>query len=148
MDIHRYKWHCYELENSIKSFAMLHRNTHKLDFNEHFEQWYNENKTLIDTELRYINSVGYDGDIYTKILSSVKYYHIKKLNTPSKQTKSRSKKERIDKDTLTLMKGHIDVNKKPSITYDEFLNTYDLEDTELLKKAYKNQYYQLKLNKK
>lgn len=148
MDIHRYKWHCIELEEAIKSFAMLHKNTHKTDFNDYFERWLEENHTIIDTELRYLLKVKYNGDIETKILNSIKYYYIKKFNSPSKQSKTRSRKERIDKETMTLIKNFIDINKKPSLTYNDFINTYNLEDKDLLKKAYKNQYYQLKLNKK
>jgi|TARA_A100001015_G_scaffold316238_1_gene429998 hypothetical protein len=148
MEIHRYKWHCSELEESIKTFAELHKNTCKDDFNDYFETWFENNHKSIEEETQYLNRMGYTGNIRVKIWSSIKYYYIKKYTRPSKPVCKRKPKERVPRDIIQIIKENMDVSRKPSVTYTEFINTYGLEDTDILKKAYKNQYYQQKLNKK
>tara|TARA_B110000261_G_C13063637_1_gene349239 strand:- start:521 stop:967 length:447 start_codon:yes stop_codon:yes gene_type:complete len=148
MNIHRYNWNSIKLEEAIIVFSDLHKHTHKEDFNEYFEQWLGENEGNIDIENQYLQRCNYTGDIHTKILNSIKYYYIKKFNTPSKPHCVRIHKERINKDILQLIKKVLDVTQKPSITYPKFIISSGLEDTPILKKAYKNQYYQHKLNGK
>ena len=148
MDIHRYNWYSADLEEAIKTFANLHKHTSKDDFNEYFEQWVNENASLIEIENQYLQRRHYAGEIHAKILNSIKYYYIKKFNRPSKAPVARTHKARVNKDTLLLIKQTLDTTQKPSITYPLFIIASSLEDTPLLKKAYKNQYYQHKLNGK
>ena len=162
MKIHRFK--CSELLNQeIMNFAEIH----KFDTDEILvEQWkdWMENETiksLVEQESIFLERHSYEIPIETKIFKSIKYYYIKKFLKSQSQTKSKSNekekpKENLKKEIHKLspeiiksikddLRHQFETNPefKPAETYEKFKTV----DDPLIKKSYKNQYYQMK-NKK
>ena len=158
MAIHRFK--CSdELNKEIMEFSDIHKFDSKENLIEQFDSWIKENLIvqLIEKEEEFLKTNSYDGDIHMKIFKSIKYYYIKKfLDQTEKNEKTEKKKRKptyFPKDFLAKINADIDHNFqtnrsfKPADTYKIFLENHDLQDSESVKKCYKNIYYQIK-NKK
>ena len=157
MAIHRFK--CSdELNKEIMEFSDIHKFDSKENLIEQFDSWIKENLIvqLIEKEEEFLKMNSYDGDIHMKIFKSIKYYYIKKFldqNEKEKKEKKKRKPTYFPKDFLAKINADIDHNFqtnrsfKPADTYKIFLENHDLQDSESVKKCYKNIYYQIK-NKK
>jgi hypothetical protein len=153
MYVHRFKCNSKELSDSIKYFSEIHKNDDKEHLIHYFEKWKHENEDLINNEKEYLLRHHYEYDIYEKIFKSIKYYYIKKYNKPNhKNLKKGNQEFRTPKNILQEIKSHLNdcfnANPffKPSISYLDFEEKYKYNHKNI-KKAYKNQYYQIKLNK-
>jgi hypothetical protein len=123
---------------------------HKFDIDEtlleQFEGWLEQHKDLVTRESEFLKRHEYDDPIETKIFKSIKYYYIKKFTKEPEKKKVKKKAQKIDPQMMQLIKDdlkhHFDTNPafKPSETYDVFKKN----DDPLIKKSYKNQYYQMK----
>ena len=157
MAIHRFK--CSdELNKEIMEFSDIHKFDSKENLIEQFDSWIKENLIvqLIEKEEEFLKINSYDGDIHMKIFKSIKYYYIKKFLDQSDTEKKEKKKRKptyFPKEFLAKINADIDHNFqtnrsfKPADTYKNFLKDNDLQDSESVKKCYKNIYYQIK-NKK
>jgi len=160
MAIHRFK--CSdELNKEIMEFSDMHKFDSKENLIEQFDSWIKENLIvqLIQKEEDFLKTNSYDGDIHMKIFKSIKYYYIKKFldkNESGNETKQNKKKRNpsyFPKEFLAKINADIDHNFqtnrsfKPADTYKNFLKDNDLQDSDSVKKCYKNIYYQIK-NKK
>lgn len=156
MAIHRFK--CSdELNKEIMEFSDIHKFDSKENLIEQFDSWIKENVIvqLIQKEEDFLKTNSYEGDIHMKIFKSIKYYYIKKfLDQNEKESKQKKRKPTyFPKDFLAKINADIDHNFqtnrsfKPADTYKIFLENHDLQDSESVKKCYKNIYYQIK-NKK
>ena len=146
MKIHRFK--CSpELNQEIMNFSEIHKFDIDETLDEHFKDWMEKHKDLIEREEDFLKRHEYEDDIESKIFKSIKYYYIKKF-TEKPENKQPKKKEihKIDADVMQAIKNdlirnfEIDADFKPSITYELFKTS----DDPLIKKSYKNQYYQMK----
>jgi len=123
---------------------------HKFDIDEtlleQFEGWLEEHKDLITREAEFLKRHDYDDPIETKIFKSIKYYYIKKFTKEPEKKKVKKKAQKIDPQMMEQIKAdlthHFETNPafKPSETYEVFKKN----DDPLIKKSYKNQYYQMK----
>ena len=120
-------------------------------FIDNFEKWFQlpTITELINSESEMLNRHNYGTDIKIKIYRSIKYYYVKKFALhDKKEKKQRNGKHPIDPDILKAIKDnlmeHFNTNPqfKPSDTFIDFIKNYS--DNVLLKKCYKNQYYQIK----
>uniref|UniRef100_A0A6C0D227 Uncharacterized protein n=1 Tax=viral metagenome TaxID=1070528 RepID=A0A6C0D227_9ZZZZ len=158
MAIHRFK--CSdELNKKIMEFSDMHKFDSKENLIEQFDSWIKEIiiAQLIQKEEEFLKTNSYDGDIHMKIFKSIKYYYIKKFldNEIKKNEKSEKKRKPtyFPKEFLAKIIADIDHNFqtnrsfKPADTYKNFLKDNDLQDSDSVKKCYKNIYYQIK-NKK
>jgi hypothetical protein len=157
MAIHRFK--CSdELNKEIMEFSDIHKFDSKENLIEQFDSWIKEILIvqLIEKEEEFLKINSYDGDIHMKIFKSIKYYYIKKFLDQSDTEKKEKKKRKptyFPKEFLAKINADIDHNFqtnrsfKPADTYKNFLKDNDLQDSESVKKCYKNIYYQIK-NKK
>ena len=146
MKIHRFK--CSpELNQEIMNFSEIHKFDIDETLAEHFNDWMEKHKDLIEREEDFLKRHEYEDDIKSKIFKSIKYYYIKKF-TEKAEKKKHEKKEihKIDSDVMQAIKNdllrhfEIDPKFKPSVTYELFKTS----DDPLIKKSYKNQYYQMK----
>lgn len=151
MSVHRFKCNSIELAESIKYFSEIHKSDNKEHLNYYFEKWKNDNKDLIQNEKEYLHRNNYENDIEDKIFKSIKYYYIKKFNNPTYKPKQKKKPEfRTPKPIIQEIKNHLNVSYnenpqfKPSDSYKNFETKYNY-NSENIKKAYKNQYYQFKV---
>ena len=156
MAIHRFK--CSdELNKEIMAFSDNHKFDSKENLIEQFDSWVKEIHIaeLIKKEEDFLKTNSYEGDIHMKIFKSIKYYYIKKFLDQNETEKEKKKRKPtyFPKDFLAKINADIDHNFqtnrsfKPADTYKIFLENHDLQDSESIKKCYKNIYYQIK-NKK
>lgn len=155
MAIHRFK--CSgSLNKEIVQFADVHKFDSKENLIEQFESWTKEIiiSELIEKEKEFLQDNSYEGNIHMKIFKSIKYYYIKKfLEDEVKEKVKKRKPTYFPKEFLTLIytdiEHNFEINRsfKPSETYIVFLKQNNIEDSESIKKCYKNIYYQIK-NKK
>lgn len=153
-----------EFCNELFKFSKIYQFDNLKDFKEAWKIWLEENKTLVDNEIIYLNNMGYDGDIYDKMYKSARYYYRKKKtckNTPKKRRIyikiSKEFINEIDKHIISCMENN---NFKPASNFDNFceinaelirvqinilsqnINSNE-EIIQKLKKTYKNRYFVL-----
>lgn len=152
-----------ELVEKMKLFSQIHKHDDKETFNESWEQWISEEKSLIDSETSRLEKEGYTGDMIRKLYKSVRYYYCKKSNK-KEEPKKRRAYITINKEILLAMDRHIHNSYNiedftPASAYDQFNIMYDtliMEEIkhiqsmheiqksdimEKFKKTYKNRYF-------
>ena len=145
--------------DELKIFSELNKNLDVIDFKLRMDRWVVNNNSLVEKEMEFLNSSGYDGNILQKIFKSARYY-FSKLNEKKVEKKERKKYSTKDNELLERIKKHIEIKKmeKPSIAYSNFYevnkdyldkyveklvyNGYNKRGAnEKLKKIYKNKFY-------
>jgi len=108
----------------------------------------------VNAEREYLNKHGYEEDIESKLYKSIKYYYIKKYSTDSPKPLPVVRsyvplpKEIMDQIKTDINEAFADNPRfKPSVRFECFKKDVEF-DGDKLKKAYKNQYYQIKSIKK
>jgi hypothetical protein len=155
MAIHRFKC-SKELNEAIVQFSEKHMFDEGELLEIQFRQWLESPsiQTIVESEKSYLLRHQYETDIDVKIFKSIKYYYIKKFLKPEEK---KEKKPRQHLLLPTELKEAIqsDLTKrfeenplfKPSESFTSFdLSAYDFPE-EVIKKCYKNQYYQMKHKK-
>ena len=147
MAIHRFK--CSPLLNQhIQVFSQIHQYDDPEQLLSQFEEWFQKEpiKSLAAQEQIYLSRHNYDLPIDVKIFKSIKYYYIKKFTREPEKKKEKRKATKLDPQIMQQIKSdlenHFQTNPdfKPSETYEKFKKN----DDPLIKKSYKNQYYQIK----
>ena len=162
INIYRYKI-TNEFMSDLFVFSKIHQYDKRSDFKEAWEKWMIENSELIDSEIRRITNLGYDGNIVDKMYKSARYYFRKK-STEKKAPKERRTYINIQKELLNSIDDHIlkNINNndyKPSEAFKDFCseNIDSLREEvnnlvsngfknaneikEKFKKTYKNRYF-------
>lgn len=158
MAIHRFK--CSpELNNAIIDFSALHRFDTKDTLLEQWNCWMETSaiKALVEKEREFLQRHGYPEELNVKIFKSIKYYYIKKmLSKKEEKTVQERTHTRLSLKVKRKIQEHLEQhfannpNFKPADAYMEFKKSLDstfVEPEPLIKKGYKNQYYQLKHKK-
>jgi|LauGreDrversion4_2_1035121.scaffolds.fasta_scaffold137877_2 hypothetical protein len=162
VNIYRYKF-TEDFTNELYKFSKIHQYDHRKDFKEAWSKWVEEQDDIVNTEIRRLTNLGYDGDILDKMFKSARYYFRKK-STEKKEPAKRRDYKGLNKDLLAAMDNHLksNINEaefKPSMGFDAFCKeNVDLlqeEVTQLcrcgftdateiknkIKKTYKNRYF-------
>jgi len=162
VNIFRYKF-TNEFMTELFMFSKIHQYDKRSDFKEAWEKWIDENSELVDSEVRRIINLGYDGNVLDKMYKSARYYFRKK-STEKKAPKDRRAYINIQKELLNSIDKHILTNinnkdYKPSEAFKDFCNeNIDIlkeeinilvkngfknvsEIKEKFKKTYKNRYF-------
>jgi len=159
--IYRYKF-TQEFMDELYKFSKIHQYDDRKSFKEAWELWTKDADDLIVSEMRRLQSLGYDGDIPEKMFKSARYYFRKK-STTKPPPKDRRKYVGVNKTLLDAMDAHISKsrkmdNYKPSEGFLDFCNHHkdelieeinklienQLDSEEILgkiKKTYKNRYF-------
>ena len=158
--IHRFKC-SEELNQEIMNFSEIHKFDTDETLLEQFTGWIDTTRIqeLVQIEEIYLSRHDYEVPIKTKIFKSIKYYYIKKyLNDNDKSNvnvRTNKVKVKVDPEIMLLIKEDLQLhfetnpNFKPSETYEKFktlkIDKEDkIDEAPLIKKSYKNQYYQMK----
>jgi len=155
MAIHRFKC-SKELNEAIIQFS----DKHKFDDGEllevQFSKWLESPviQSIVENEKCYLLRHQYETDIEVKIFKSIKYYYIKKFLKPEEKKEKRPRQHIVLPTELkeaiqTDLKKHFQESPlfKPSDTFASFdASDYDFPEA-VIKKCYKNQYYQMKHKK-
>jgi hypothetical protein len=131
-------------------------------FKDAWNAWVNENTELVDTEVRRLSNMNYDGDVLEKMFKSARYYFRKKT-TEKKEPQKRRAYIGVQKELLDAMDDYISQNmvEKPSNGFEDFCNSNkmviqdevdnlvksgvtDVEEIhDKIKKTFKNRYFML-----
>ena len=161
--IYRYKF-SETFIHSLHSFSKIHQYDDRPTFKEAWTIWTDENKELVELEIRRLQSLHYEGSILDKMYKSARYYFRKK-SSEVKEPKKRGVYVSLQKELLDLMDKHISTNSlssndfKPSSGFtdfcinnqnmlkDEIKRLMELNITDIniiknkMKKTYKNRYF-------
>tara|TARA_Y100000389_G_scaffold13341_4_gene11907 strand:- start:3191 stop:3742 length:552 start_codon:yes stop_codon:yes gene_type:complete len=160
--IYRFKFHP-ETQDHLTYFAHIHKYEDRVTFKENWETWVEDNKKLIDDETRYLENLGYVGNVEQKMFKSVRYYFKNKTNDTQDPVQRRNYIS-ISRNILNMIDNHInnnmnDANYKPATGFVNFMEqnrnvihteterikenndlTQEIIDLKI-KKTYKNRYY-------
>ena len=121
--IYRYKF-TNHFTDELYKFSKIHQYDHRKDFKEAWETWIDENSELIDSEIRRLVELGYDGDILDKMFKSARYYFRKKSTEKKAPVKRRlyvgSQKELLEAMDQHIKSSILSGEFKPSDGFDEF----------------------------
>jgi hypothetical protein len=131
-------------------------------FKDAWNNWVDENTELVDTEVRRLSNMNYDGDVLEKMFKSARYYFRKKT-TEKKEPQKRRAYIGVQKELLDAMDDYISQNmvEKPSNGFEDFCNSnktviqYEVDNLvksgvtdveeihDKIKKTFKNRYFML-----
>lgn len=155
-----------EFTRQLGYFSKLHKHEDRIEFKESWNEWMEENNSMINEERKRLITSGYEGDIESKMYKSVRYYFRKK---PLRhEPVERCTRVVVSKNLLTHMDEHIknnnfNENYTPQNSYEDFCNQYkeliedemqnlNMESEEIMqnkiKKTYKNRFYVIIRQKK
>lgn len=163
INIYRYKFTEAFMEELYK-FSKVHEYDNRKDFKEAWQIWIEEQEEIIDSEIRRLLNLGYDGNVLDKMFKSARYYFRKKKCDNNKEPQKRRVYQSVQKELLEQMDEHIKTNinnkdYKPSEGFDQFcqqniellkeevskLCKIGLTDSDeikkKIKKTYKNRYF-------
>jgi hypothetical protein len=157
--IFRYKFNDLFAEQ-LYEFSKIHQYDDRTTFKEAWTEWTEVNDELIDSEVKRLTELGYEGNILEKMFKSSRYYFRKK-STEKKTPTPRRPYIGMTQDLLDSMDDHIfkTIKIKPAISFIEFCRTNveilqdevkrlcskgikePLEVKDKIKKTYKNRYF-------
>jgi len=164
LTIHRYKF-IDSIIVELHNFSKIHQFDTRDDYKTSWDEWVEENNTIISQETQRLLELGYNGDVTDKMFKSARYYFRKK-GTEKKEPVARRDYIGIQKILLDSMDNHIKNNSdcrdfKPSEGFDSFckenldllknevsrLIEFNIKDPKeiknKIKKTYKNRYFMI-----
>lgn len=148
-----------EFNRQLGYFAKLHQYDDRTEFKEKWNEWVEENDSIINDERKRLLNLGYEGDVENKMYKSARYYFRKKplRHEPAE----RCVRVVVSKDLLYqidehIQNNHFTQNYTPQLSYEDFCNQYseiiseemiqlNMENEEIMqnkiKKTYKNRFY-------
>ena len=162
---YRFKFSKGFLED-LKEFTRIHKFDEAKVFKEKFDEWKEENSEIIAREIIYMQKMGYEGDVISKIYKSARYYFKNKSNEKTKPKKRRqyigidvTLKDKMDEFIQNKKDGN-DECPKPSEAFTEFIEnennkviltaeknrliSFGMEENQVknkFKKTFKNRYF-------
>lgn len=154
-----------EVSEMVTTFAKVHQYDERKTYKEEWEKWCDENNDVLNTEIRRLTDLGYDGNVIDKIYKAGRYYFRKKNTKDKKEPKQRRAYISMQNEVLEAMDEHIKNNSEktdycPASGFDDFCkqevqlltnevnricnNIPDINAkmlTNKIKKTYKNRYY-------
>jgi hypothetical protein len=163
INIYRYKFTEVFMQELYK-FSKIHEYDNRKDFKEAWQIWIEEQEDIIDTEVRRLVNLGYQGNVTDKMFKSARYYFRKKKIENNKEQQKRREYQSVQRELLEQMDEHIKTNinnkdYKPSEGFDRFCQenidilkeevsklcknglTDSDEIKKKIKKTYKNRYF-------
>jgi hypothetical protein len=149
----KFKTHRYdfskEIEYKLREFAKTHENGERKHTKQEWIKWTEENSESIKEEEARLKKYGYEGDVKTKMFTSIKYYYMKKAKKETKEpeeTKEKRKKyvslsplmlEIIDNHIMKEINDNMEknglINIEPSSAYLNFCKENQLQIIEEIK---------------
>jgi hypothetical protein len=98
-----------KVEYKLIEFAKANENNERKVIKQEWIKWTEENADLIKEEETRLKKCGYEGDVKTKIFTSIKYYYMKKnkKQTNTATTQKRKKYVCLTPSLLEIMDNHI-----------------------------------------
>lgn len=157
------------IANSIHEFAKIHQYDDRSTYKEAWNEWRETNEDEIHRESSRLNSIGYIGDIESKMYKSGRYYFRTK-STQEVDPKERRAYISTSSEIIEHMDSHINMHHltpeySPALGFDDFCKsrkheliqevkyltskgiTTPVDIVSKIKKTYKNRYFQFIHNK-
>lgn len=139
--IYRFKF-TDDFMSQLHAFSKIHQYDDKKTFKDAWSEFTLENELLVNTEIRRITQLGYEGDIMDKMFKSARYYFRKK-STVKKEPKERRKYITFDNKLLDAMDKHIIQNLtnheyQPKTGFTNFCKENEILVRENVAKLYEN----------
>ena len=139
--IYRFKF-TDDFMSQLHAFSKIHQYDDKKTFKDAWTEFTLENELLVNTEIRRISQLGYEGDIMDKMFKSSRYYFRKK-STVKKDPKDRREYITFDNKLLDAMDKHILKNLKneeyqPKTGFTHFCKENEILVRENVAKLYEN----------
>ena len=153
----KFKTHRYdfskEIEYKLREFAKIHENSERKQTKQEWIKWTEQHDESIKEEEERLKKCGYEGDVKTKMFTSIKYYYMKKNKTNKtnkKDTKEKTEKRKkyislspfmleiIDNHIMKEINHNMNVNSgiiniEPSAAYLNFCKENQLQIVEEIK---------------
>jgi hypothetical protein len=155
----KFKTHRYdfskEIEYKLREFAKIHENSERKYTKQEWIKWTHQHEESIKEEEERLKKYGYEGDVKTKMFTSIKYYYMKKdkkdkknkkgTNTQEEKTEKRNKYISLSHSMLENIDNHIMkeinhnmeknglINIEPSSAYLNFCKENQLQIIEEIK---------------
>jgi hypothetical protein len=152
----KFKTHRYdfskEIEYKLREFAKKHENDERKHIKQEWIKWTDQHEESIKEEEERLKKCGYEGDLKTKMFTSIKYYYMKKdkknkkgTNTQEEKTEKRKKYVSLSHSMLETIDNHIMkeinhnmeknglINIEPSSAYLNFCKENQLQIIEEIK---------------
>jgi hypothetical protein len=102
----KFKTHRYdfskEIEYKLREFAKTHENSERKQTKQEWIKWTDQHEESIKEEEARLKKCGYEGDVKTKMFTSIKYYYMKKAKKETKETKDQEEKPEKRKKYVSL----------------------------------------------
>ena len=149
----KFKTHRYdfskEIEHKLREFAKTHEHGERKHTKQEWLKWTEENAQIIKEEESRLKKCGYEGDVKTKMFTSIKYYYMKKNNKGTKEQEEKTIKRKkyvcLSPFMLEIIDNHIMkeinhnmeknglINIEPSSAYLNFCKENQLQIVEEIK---------------
>ena len=150
----KFKTHRYdfskEIEYKLREFAKTHENSERKQTKQEWIKWMEKHEQSIKEEESRLKKCGYEGDVKTKMFTSIKYYYMKKNKKEKKEKKEKPEKrkkyislshsilETIDNHIMkeinhNMEKNGVLINIEPSAAYLNFCKENQTEIVEEIK---------------
>ena len=106
--IYRFKF-TEEFMEQLYNFSKIHQYDSRLDFKDAWKDWTEENKEIIAIETSRLKTLGFEGDILTKMYKSSRYYFKNKPTVKQEPIKRRTYVS-VSKELLEAIDNHITEN--------------------------------------
>lgn len=124
------------------------RGTGIAEFREAWKRFLETHACIVQNEEARLKSAGYEGIVSTKMFNAVRYYYGRKGGAAKPKPPKRVDPTwvRYEPEVYENMRSYISDQMacKPKVSYARFLQVYAMEDSERLKRSYKNTYYRMK----
>ena len=137
MAIHRFK--CSpELNQEIMNFSEIHKFDIDETLAEHFKDWMERHKELIEREEDFLKRHEYEDKIEGKIFKSIKYYYIKKFTEKQEHKKTKRKEiQKIDPEMMRAIKEDLTRQFELILNHLKHMNSLRRAMTHSLKRVIK-----------
>jgi hypothetical protein len=94
----KFKTHRYdftkEIEYKLREFAKTHEKSERKQTKQEWIKWTEKHEQSIKEEESRLKKCGYEGDVKTKMFTSIKYYYMKKNKKEKKEKKEKPEKRK------------------------------------------------------
>ena len=137
-----------EIEYKLREFAKIHEKSERKQTKQEWIKWTHQHDESIKEEEERLKKCGYEGDVKTKMFTSIKYYYMKKNKKGTKEEKPEKRKkyvslspcilETIDNHIMKEINHNMEkngglINIEPSSAYLNFCKENQTEIVEEIK---------------
>ena len=136
-----------EISSLLQEIGNELRGTGIREFREAWNRFLETHAQVVSDEEERLKAAGYEGIVSRKMFNAARYYYGRKgASKPKPPKRVDPTWVRYEPEVYENMRSYLSdqMECKPKISYARFLQVYNMEDSERLKRSYKNTYYRMK----